>query len=548
MFAETRALVDLAQRQQPGFRRGLIARSLVWVVSESLLLVLVLEGLERKRDGLSTYPEFVLFLVAMGCYVWGQRLLLLFAGAGYIRLARAMIEDIALRLHRLPLLEFEGLERGTLLTQLIGDGNRVAGSGRSLVYAVTSGMRLVFAIFFVMAQSAVAAVIAMVVSALVVLVGVSQLRLMTEGFVGIARAEAKLFDLLRDQLRGALLVRLHGPRARSIARAYRELVARLRELRVDIWSRNYERQYASNALIYGLLGVNVFILPLVVPTSDEAIREVNMALLWLLFSLVQLVFILPQLAESGKAAERLQALRDQLAEERLEPVAPPVGRGRLDGFRGLELDALEFRYRSTATRDGFAVGPVSVRLGRGELVFVTGHNGSGKSTFLKMLTGLYAADVGCIRVDGEVVGPHDLADYRALFGTIFVDHTLFARVHGMRPEDEPRAAALLEELGIAGKTAIEGGRLTRRDLSTGQKKRLAMALTRLRDRPIMVFDEWAADQDPGFREYYYQQLLPALRDAGKLVIVVTHDDQHFGLADRTIHFTGGRAHERGVPA
>ena len=225
---------------------------------------------------------------------------------------------------------------------------------------------------------------------------------------------------------------------------------------------------------------------------------------------------------------------------------PPVGRGRFDAFKRIEVDGLRFRYRSKGTRPGFTVGPVSLQFGRGEIVFVVGHNGSGKSTFLKMLTGLYAAEEGSIRVDGKPITPNDLADYRALFGTIFVDHTLFERVYGMAPEDEARAAALLEEMGIAGKTGIKNGRVTQRDLSTGQKKRLAMVLTRLRDRPIVVFDEWAADQDPGFRDYYYQELLPALRRAGKLVVVVTHDDQHFGLADRTIHFHGGHAVERVV--
>lgn len=326
MFADLHALIGLAERRRPGFRRGLIARSLVWVVSESLLLVNVLEGLERKRDGLSTAPELALFLVAMGCYFWGQRQLLMFTGAGYIATARAMIEEIAVRLHRVPLIEFESLERGTLLTRLIGDGNRLAGSARSLVYAITGGMRLVFALVFVMVQSATAAAVALVVTGLIVLVNNGQLALMTEGFVGVARAEAKLFDLLRDQLRGALLLRLHGPRAAAVARTYHEMVARLRGLRVDVWSRNFERQSASNALIYGLLGVNVFLLPLVVPTDNEAIREANMALLWLLFSVVQIVFVLPGLAESAKAAGRLQALRGRLADERLEPVAPPVDR------------------------------------------------------------------------------------------------------------------------------------------------------------------------------------------------------------------------------
>lgn len=541
MLADLNRLVLLAEHSEPGFRRGVLMRALMCSISESLVLFTVMQGLAAQRAGQSTMPTLVLFLLAMAMYYWGLRLALLFASGRYIALTRATIKDIALRLHRLPLREFEVLGRGMLMTRLLGDGNRLVGGGRSLVVGGTAVMRLAVGLVFVLSLSAVAMALAAVVALLLIVVSRGQLRLMSTGFATVAGAEASLFDLLRDQLRGVILLRLHSPRAQAIADTYREHGRRLRALRLTLWFGNFERQSASHAILYGVLGVNVFLLPLLVPIDDESIREINLALLWLLFSVIQLVFTVPQLGDAAKAAGRLQELREQLAEPRLEPVPPPRGRGRFDEFTALETDGLRFRYDPVGASTGFVVGPVSVRFKRGELVFVTGHNGSGKSTFLKMLTGLYGADAGCIRVDGEVITPADLADYRALFGTIFVDHTLFEWVYGLKPEQEARAAALLRELEIAGKTAIEGGRVTRRDLSTGQKKRLAMALALLRDRPVMMFDEWAADQDPGFRDYYYQHLLPALRDAGKLVIVVTHDDQHFGLADRTLHFDGGQA-------
>jgi putative pyoverdin transport system ATP-binding/permease protein len=548
VLSDLNKLVALAERREPGFRRRLLVRAVLCSAAESFVLLNVMQGLAAQRAGEPTDATFVLFLAGLVLYVWGQRLVLIFAGDRYIELARATIEEIALRLHRLPLLEFEGLGRGMLMTRLLGDGNRLVAAGRTLVNVGTGAVRLALALLLIAFLSGGAMVIALVAAALVALVTLSQLRMMSEGFGEVAGGEAKLFDLLRDQHRGAIPLRLHGPRSRALARAYRELAGRLRALRITLWAGTFERQAASTALSYGALGVNVFLLPLMVAIDDESIRDINLALLWLLFSVIHLVFTLPQLSDAAKAAGRLQELRDRLEEGRLEPVRPPTDRGRFVAFTELAVDALHFHYPPTGARAGFAVGPVTARLRRGELVFVTGHNGSGKSTFLKLLTGLYAGDGGHIRVDGEAVGPADLADYRALFGTIFVDHTLFKRVYGIDAEGEARAAALLGELGIAGKTAIAGGQVTRRDLSTGQKKRLAMALTLLRDRPILVFDEWAADQDPGFREYYYHHLLPALRDAGKLVVVVTHDDQHFGLADRTLHFTDGRAIEREVSA
>ena len=87
---------------------------------------------------------------------------------------------------------------------------------------------------------------------------------------------------------------------------------------------------------------------------------------------------------------------------------------------------------------------------------------------------------------------------------------------------------------------IEDGRLSTVDLSTGQRKRLALVLALLRDRPVFVFDEWAADQDPEFRDAFYNQVLPELKRRGKTVICVTHDDGFFHLADREVVFADGR--------
>lgn len=547
MLADLHKLLGLAERRRPGFRRGLFAWAAVVAGAESLLLFTVMQGLAAQRVGDPPTPPFVGFLVTLGLYIWGQRVLLRYAGDAYILLTRAAVAEIAERLHRLPLRDYEELGRGMLMTRLLGDANRLVGGGRVLVNVTGGALRLAIAFVFIVSLSAQAMAFALFVSLLVMLVAADQLRIMSAGFAEVAGVEASLFDRLRDQLRGAPQIRLHAPRARAIAAAYGGLTRRLRALRTRMWAGNFALRATSNALIAGVLGVNVFVLPLVTQVDAESVREINLALLWLLYSVTALVFLMPLLGESANAAERLQELRERLGEPRLEPVSPPMDRGRFDGFTALALDGLRFAYTSTA-RPGFAVGPVTVTLRRGELVFVTGHNGSGKSTFLKLLTGLYAAGAGEIRVDGGAIAATDLADYRALFGTIFVDHTLFERVYGLTPADEPRAAALLTELGIADKTEIAGGRVTERDLSTGQKKRLAMALTRLRDRPIVVFDEWAADQDPGFRDYYYQQLLPTLRDAGKLVVVVTHDDQHFGLADRTLHFEHGQLVDRGGAA
>jgi putative ATP-binding cassette transporter len=122
---------------------------------------------------------------------------------------------------------------------------------------------------------------------------------------------------------------------------------------------------------------------------------------------------------------------------------------------------------------------------------------------------------------------------------------VFDRLYGLSGADlDARAARWLEALELAGVVHVRDGALSSVDLSRGQRKRLALLTALLEDRPIYVFDEWAADQDPHFKQVFYRQLLPELRARGKAVVVISHDDRFFDIADRLIELDGGQARER----
>jgi putative ATP-binding cassette transporter len=200
----------------------------------------------------------------------------------------------------------------------------------------------------------------------------------------------------------------------------------------------------------------------------------------------------------------------------------------------------------------FTLGPIDLKLRRGEIVFVVGGNGSGKTTMSKVVMGLYPAEGGVIDLDGTVVRPGDLLEYRQLFGAVFTDFHLFEDLLGLEVTKlEEEAKAYLRRLDLDHKVRIEGGRLsTTRALSRGQQQRLALLAAYLEDRTFYVFDEWAANQDPSFREVFYTELLPELRAKGKGVLVISHDDQYFGVADRILKLVDGKiiADENVVPA
>ena len=179
----------------------------------------------------------------------------------------------------------------------------------------------------------------------------------------------------------------------------------------------------------------------------------------------------------------------------------PPGEVRLD--HGLELRGVRYAFDAPEGGKAFEIGPIDLKLGKGELVFVVGDNGSGKTTLIKLLLGLYAPQQGEILHDGQPVTALARDDYRQLFTTVFSDFYLFEDL--VAGGEEGQAAALpeaalpyLQRLEIAHKVSVRNGSFSTIDLSTGQRKRLALVHAYLEGRPVLVFDEWAADQDPSF--------------------------------------------------
>lgn len=212
---------------------------------------------------------------------------------------------------------------------------------------------------------------------------------------------------------------------------------------------------------------------------------------------------------------------------------------------GIGMQGVHYAFDAPDGGEPFVLGPIDLQLRRGEMVFVVGDNGSGKTTLIKLLLGLYAPQQGEVLRDGTVVTPETRDDYRQLFTTVFSDFYLFEDLVGEgKGEGDgalPQAALpYLQRLEIAHKVSIKDGSFSTVDLSTGQRKRLALVHAYLEGRPVLVFDEWAADQDPTFRHLFYTELLPELRAKGHLLVVISHDDRYFHLADRVITMKDGR--------
>jgi putative ATP-binding cassette transporter len=219
-------------------------------------------------------------------------------------------------------------------------------------------------------------------------------------------------------------------------------------------------------------------------------------------------------------------------------------------WRSLEMAGVVHAYHTERDGSGFALGPIDLTLRAGELTFLVGGNGSGKTTLAKLLIGLYVPESGEIRLDGQPITADNRASFRQNFSVVFNDFYLFESLLGLgSPDLDSQAQEYLTLLHLERKVKVKEGVLSTTELSKGQRKRLALLTAYLEDRPIYVFDEWAADQDPQFKNIFYTQLLPDLKARGKGVLVITHDERYFDLADRVIQLEDGKiSKERGKQA
>jgi len=236
----------------------------------------------------------------------------------------------------------------------------------------------------------------------------------------------------------------------------------------------------------------------------------------------------------GRIDELSQALKPENA---LDSSAPrPVPCGPIPSMR---LEDIRFQYESNES--GFALGPITREFHAGTITFVVGGNGSGKTTLCKVLCLLYPPTAGHVIIGSESIEPGRVPAMRDAFGVLFADYHLpmWARAYSDERGKE-RFEALVQRFELHRVLRVQNGDVCSEGLSSGQRRRLALILLLLRDHPIYLFDEWTADQDPKYRQIFYKELLPELRAAGKIVIVITHDERYFDRADRVLRLDMGQ--------
>jgi putative pyoverdin transport system ATP-binding/permease protein len=302
-------------------------------------------------------------------------------------------------------------------------------------------------------------------------------------------------------------------------------------------------QHWSHLLFFALIGLMLFYAPSAGISTGSARTGYVITALYLMGPLAGVLTSMALFGRANIALQKIEHLGVSLS--RMGTDAAPAVTAELPlTFNRLELVGVTHSYHHEKEDSHFMLGPISLVFEPGELVFIVGGNGSGKSTLAKIITGLYAPERGFIRANGQVITDESRDDYRQLFSTVFSDFFLFETLLGLEhPHLDARAKEFLTELHLDRTVRVRDGAFSTTALSQGQRKRLALLTAYLEDRPFYLFDEWASDQDPQFKEVFYTRLLPDLRANGKTVVVITHDDKYFYVADRIIKLDYGQMND-----
>lgn len=295
----------------------------------------------------------------------------------------------------------------------------------------------------------------------------------------------------------------------------------------------------ANTVVLALIGLNFYLAISLGWATLEVASTFALVVLFMRTPLMSAVGSVPSLVAANISMTKLSSLNL----DSTRTLSPKVIESKR--FNSLELVQVTYQYHSEIDGEAFSVGPISFKVERGEHIFIIGGNGSGKSTFARLLTGLYRPHGGQVLVDGHKVFQDNWQEYRQQFSSVFSDFHLFHHIVDGEGVDiaSSEIDEWIERLEMADKVDHRQGQLTDVRYSQGQRKRLALMMAVLEQRGCILLDEWAADQDPRFRKLFYRQLLPLLKQRGVTVIAITHDDAYFDAADRIFKMDTGQLTE-----
>ena len=510
-------------------------------ISSAGVLAIINSAAQNASTSGINFGSVVMFAAVVGIFITSQKFIL----TEGIILFEQIIHNIRIRLadkiRRTDLLNIEIIGKAEIYNRLTQETTLISQMTAYLISAIQSGIMLIFILVYIAYLSVIASVFLVVLLGAGVIVFLKNDKKVVAELIETNKVEIKYFIALTDILDGLKEIKLNRKKSIDLFLNYENISSLVHKLKVKTGYLFSVNMVFSQAFIYIVLGAIVFVLPQLNKSFSQEIISTTTAMLFAVGPLTSLVSMIPAYEKVNLAIKNIYGLEEELDQYlNVNEMQPINAENSFINFNKIELNSLYFEYHNREKNESFSIGPIDLTIKRGEVLFIIGGNGCGKTTLLKALTMLYKSQSGNIYIDDKLVNDKNYLEYRELYSAIFYDFHLFAKLYGLENIDPKRINDLLKLMQIDNKTEFKDDSFTKLNLSTGQRKRLALIVTFLEDKPIYIFDEWAADQDPQFKNYFYDVLLKKLKTEGKTVIAVSHDDRYFHLADRVIKMDYGK--------
>ncbi|MBF0439413.1 MAG: cyclic peptide export ABC transporter [Magnetococcales bacterium] len=534
-------LLGFFNRELEISKRSILGSAVIAGAASAVLLAVINAGAEKAANQEVKDQLFWLFIAAFLLFFITKKYALSATSIAVEASVRKVRLRIADKIRKSDLGFVEKMGRSSMFTRLTQDANLISQSAIVIINASQSAIVLVTTLLYVAWLSPVGFFIILVALSIGTGIYLSNNKKNSEAYEVVNNKEAEFFDALNHLLSGFKEIKVNQKKSDSLFDHIERISLDTERLKVTSGLRFIVDFMFSQVSFYLLLAVVVFILPQLESTHYTIVIKLTAATLFIIGPVNLLVGAIPIFTLADVAVSNLYKLEKELDAQDInnQPFNQRLA-NKIAAFNEIRFDNVFFSYETKDQGVEFSVGPLDFVIKRGNILFLTGGNGSGKSTVLKIITGLYYPTSGRILVDGVPVNRTSYAEFRHLFSLIFSDFHLFDRLYGLEGVDEDTLDELLQLMQLEQKTSYQNGRFTDLNLSTGQKKRLAFIAATLEDKPVSVFDEWAADQDATFRAFFYEKILPDMRAKGKTLICVTHDDRYFNHCDHLIKMEMGK--------
>ncbi|QKM60117.1 hypothetical protein DN92_03150 [Polynucleobacter arcticus] len=351
--------------------------------------------------------------------------------------------------------------------------------------------------------------------------------------------DSKTFEFVAEFLSGFQEIKMSSKRAKGFIEDLVSSAKKSRETREVSLITLGKTFSLLQIILYIAVGMLIFVVPVLSDSFSDVVLKVATTSLFMVGSFQSVFTSLPMIVQAEASAKQLLSLKDTLEQTHNQANSKNVEDQYVNAKR-LTLHGITYQHQSLEEKRHFDLGPITTTFEAGKVYFIRGQNGSGKTTLIRVLLGLYAPTKGFITVDDQLVNQPSSSAYRDLFAVVFSDFFLFKKLYGISQESLAEGQSLIEMFQLEDKVSILDNQFDTIHLSTGQRKRLGLLEALLEDKQFVVLDEWAADQDPEFRKYFYQVLIPYIKALGKTLIAISHDDRYFDVADEIITIDQGQ--------